>query len=118
MAVSLEKPNPNARRGPRSRTYLGAKLVYGDGAFSLDCLMRDFSDAGARIKVPEGLPIPDQVFLVELRTGVAYEAEVVWRRLPEIGLKFLHQHDLANASHPHIRIMRRLWAEAQGRSGL
>jgi hypothetical protein len=106
------------RRAMRQRAFLGAKLVYGDGAFTVDCVVRDVSLTGARIKLPEGQAVPDSVFLVEMRSGIAYEARVAWKRHPEIGLEFIHQHGLAEASTPHMMILKRLWMETQQRSGI
>ncbi len=100
----------NSRKTPRQRAYLGGKLVYGD-YFSLDCIVRDISDGGARVQIPAGQAAPDNVYLVELRSGIAYEAQVVWRRYPLIGLTFTHQYGLADASTPHLRILRRLWMD-------
>jgi hypothetical protein len=106
------------RRELRQRAYLGAKLVYGDGAFTLDCVVRDITLNGARVRLPEGQAVPDKVFLVELRSGIAYEAQVTWKRHPEIGLKFVHQHGLSEASGPHLMILKRLWLEHCERPGV
>jgi hypothetical protein len=117
MTALAENPSDH-RRAPRQRSFLGGKLVYGDGAFTLDCVVRDVSTTGARVKVPEGQAVPDTVFLVEMRSGIAYEARVAWKRHPEIGLEFVHQHGLAEASTPHMMILKRLWIETQQRSGV
>ena len=117
-ATAAELSSTEARRAVRQRSFLGAKLSYGDGAFTFDCVVRDVSETGARVKVPQGLAVPNHVFLVETRSGIAYEARVVWKRHPEIGLEFVHQHGLAEASTPHMMILKRLWLESQQRSGV
>ena len=81
-------------------------------------MLRDVSTTGARVKLPDGQAVPDSVYLVEVRSGIAYEARVAWKRHPEIGLEFVHQHGLAEASAPHLMILKRLWIETQQRSGL
>ncbi len=101
------------RKAPRPRTYVGGKLVYGD-YFSVDCVVRDITDGGARVQISCDQPVPDQLFLVDLRSGIAYEARVAWRRYPQIGLAFEHQYGLAEASTPHLRILRRLWMDKRG----
>jgi hypothetical protein len=106
------------RREARHRAFLGAKLVYGDGAFTLDCVVRDISVDGARVKLPQGQAVPDRLFLVEIRSGIAYEAQVAWKRHPEIGLTFIHQFGLREASTPHLMILKRLWVEQCQRSGI
>jgi hypothetical protein len=115
---ALTPASTDGRRAERHRTLLGAKLVYGDGAFTLDCVLRDLSATGARVKVPDGLAVPDTVFLVEMRAGVAYAARVVWKRHPLIGLAFIEQRDLRQADTPLLLFMKRLWTEHGERSGI
>ena len=55
---------------------------------------------------------------MEMRSGIAYEARVAWKRHPEIGLEFIHQHGLREASAPHLMILKRLWIEHCQRSGI
>jgi hypothetical protein len=93
-------------------------LAYGDGYFTLDGIVRDVSEFGARVKVPDGLAVPQFLFFVSLREGVPYEAEVVWRRHPEIGLRFLRRCSFEDVHVPDIGILKRLWTESQQRSGL
>ncbi len=102
------------RSQPRPRTYLGGKLVYGD-YFSLDCVVRDINTGGARVQLPEGQAVPDKVFLVDLKTAIAYDAHVAWRRYPLIGLTFDHQYGLAEAATPHLRILKQLWMSSRER---
>ena len=119
MAISAaDLASAEHRRSLRQRSFLGAKLVYGDGAFTVDCVVRDVSETGARVKLPDGQAVPDRLFLVEMRSGIAYEARVAWKRHPEIGLEFVHQHGLAEASTPHLMILKRLWLEGRQRSGV
>ena len=96
------------RRAPRQRTFLGGKLLYA-GAYSTDCIVRDMSDKGARLELPNGLPIPDEVQLLELKSGIAFDARVIWRRYPQIGIKFTNQHLLGGDVSPSLRILKRLW---------
>jgi hypothetical protein len=104
------------RREARQRSYLGGKLVYGD-YFSLDCIVRDINGGGAKIQIPDGQAAPDKVYLVDLKSAIAYEAHVVWRRYPLIGLAFDHQYGLIDASTPHLRILKQLWMSARERGG-
>lgn len=104
------------RKTPRQRAYIGGKLVYGD-YFSLDCVVRDITTDGAKLQLPEGQAVPDKVYLVDLKTAIAYDAHVVWRRYPLIGLAFDHQHGLTEASTPHLRILKQLWMSARERGG-
>lgn len=106
--MSLPALSTEHRREGRQRAYLGGKLVYGD-YFSLDCVVRDINTGGARLQLPEGQAVPDKVFLVDMKSAIAYDAHVVWRRYPLVGIQFEHQYGLAEASTPHLRILKQLW---------
>ena len=106
------------RQTLRTRALLGGKLAYGEGFFTLDCLVRDLSTSGARVKVPEGLGVPQVIYFLELRSGAVYEAKVVWRRHPEIGLQFTKVCSLDDPDNADLKILKRLWAESQHRSGV
>ena len=40
--------------------------------------------------------IPNRLYFLELKSGAAYEADVVWRRSPQFGLRFVRRIDLEN----------------------
>ncbi len=103
------------RRAKRHRALLGGKLVYGDGAFTVDCIVRDLSLTGARVSVPEGLGVPDLVYFLELRSATAYEARVIWKRYPLLGLEFIERYDIEHPTNPSMVTLKRLWTEGQQR---
>ncbi len=106
----------DGRRVPRRRVLLTGKLTYGDG-LSMDCAIREESDIGARVVVGPQL-LPRQVVLVSVTRGVAYEAQVMWRRGKEAGLRFLKAHPFkSDALEPlsQVELARKLWAETLAR---
>jgi hypothetical protein len=54
----------------------------------VDCLIRDFSSAGARIEVADGASLPDNVELFFPLKKAMLQARVRWRGEGEIGLTF------------------------------
>ena len=99
----------------RRRTILAGKIVYGNGAFSTSCAIRDITDAGARIKLPSPhQTLPANVLLIDVRQGAAYMADVVWSQPPEFGLHFTARHDM-NALPTEISYLRRIWVDASVR---
>ena len=79
---------PKNRAAPRTRVLFGGKIVHGDGAFSVDCTIRDLSQTGAKITLGQRVAIPSEVWFIDLHSGIAYAAQVVWRRTPYAGLRF------------------------------
>lgn len=107
-------PTPKARAATRKRVLFGGKVVHGEGAFSVDCIIRDLSDSGAKITLGQRVSIPEEVWFIDLKPGIAYQAQVVWRRSPAFGLKFLKRVDLATAPKD-LAYLARLWNASSSR---
>jgi hypothetical protein len=100
-------PIVEARKSPRKRVILGGKIVYNEGSYTYDCRIRDLSDGGARVVVAAGLVIPTHVVLIDTRSSIAYESEVIWLKAPEFGLKFLATHSLKGQLPPQLQYLKR-----------
>ena len=79
------EPAKDQRAAPRRRVLLGGSVVFGQGAQSLVCTIRDLSDDGARVRLKGLTALPAQVFLIEMRRGLAFEAKVAWAAGGEVG---------------------------------
>ena len=122
MAASGE-PAPQTssadqRAAARRRVLLAGKLVYGDADLTIPCGIRDLSESGARVRVSGPVALPQKLILVEQRTGQAFECEIAWRRLPEVGLKFLAVHDLTSGDPNERKMLKRIWLEGADRYSL
>jgi hypothetical protein len=79
----------NRRRQVRRKALWGARLASLDGNRYLHCLATDISSAGARVNI-EDQPFGDShAYFLDLRNRFAYEAKVVWRTPPDLGLQFI-----------------------------
>ena len=106
------KPKPiEARRALRARTFYGGRIVYRDGAYSVDCIVRDFSGDGACIELPAARLVAKRFYLLTLKQEIAYDAEVVWRHSELIGLKFIGTIDLARSKVKELGFLKRFWLE-------
>ena len=95
------------RRHRRHRMILPGKLWCGIQSPTIDCLIGDASIGGARVRVRQGVTVPNNVFLIHLREWVAYRARVVWRRTDgNLGLAFKGSIDLRGALTPELQTMR------------
>ena len=78
-------------REPRSETrrrcFLGARLAFNNRNSTLDCLIRDISDRGARLEVARPDDLPNTFDLEIPRERRRFHAEVVWRRGQSCGLR-------------------------------
>ena len=121
MVVSVRSTplSPKARAAERRRSLrravtLGGRLYYGLAGLSIDCVIRDLSEHGARIAVPKASwRAPKEIRLLSLREGRIYIGEVVWNRGRYLGLDFSSVIDAATATDPEFAPIRAAWL-AQG----
>lgn len=76
------------REAFRGRVYYGGRLAFNDRKSTLDCIVRNFSQAGARVEINEAAILPDELDIMIERRSVAFLARVVWRQEHEAGLVF------------------------------
>ena len=76
------------RAAPRKRVVLPGRIVLAGGG-ALDCRVRDLSDTGARLKVGDVGGLPTSFSLEVLSNGSRRQAEMVWARDFEIGVRFI-----------------------------
>lgn len=56
---------------------------------TIDCAIRDLSEAGARVRVQGEIPLPIKFLFVDITNRAAYEVQCVWRNERELGVKLL-----------------------------
>lgn len=76
------------RVAPRQKSFLRGCVYFDKRRRSLDCLIRDFSEHGARIIFSENVSVPDAVELSIPQKQKTLRARVQWRHGDEIGLAF------------------------------
>ena len=76
------------RSPPRRRAILKAELRFNGGASTVACIVRDVSDAGARIELAGDVPIPDRFDLHIAKSQQTRCATLRWKRGHEVGVAF------------------------------
>jgi len=99
------------RSESRLRTFLGGKLVFGPQDLTADCAVRNLTTRGAKIQTSVAASLSPSVWLIIVRRGVVYRANLAWRRGDEAGLKFESEHDIATDQDPRLKIIRYVWKE-------
>lgn len=79
---------PEQRETSRKRAYMAAYGCAADGGPPLFCLVRDISARGARIGFVDTTTFPARLDLHIGGRNRVYQAEVVWRRRSEVGVRF------------------------------
>ena len=79
----------NRRSFPRYEVWIPGKLLWGNGAYARDCIIRDLSEGGACVDTTVFVNVPDRVDLFEGKTGTIFECAVRWQRDDLVGLQFV-----------------------------
>jgi riboflavin biosynthesis pyrimidine reductase len=94
--------------GPRRRVLLGGVTTYEDGAYTLNCQIRDLNEKGARIVVSSRQSLPEELYLVVTRDHMAHKARLVWRKGDEAGLEFVSSEDIRQITDPSRKYLSRI----------
>jgi PilZ domain-containing protein len=105
----------NRRQARRARVLLGGIVVSRDGGRTWNCSIKDLSETGAKIQVADSQVIPERAYFINLKSGIAYEVQTAWLRLPLAGLKFGQSFPLEGLPDPKLGFLRRLWTERRNR---
>lgn len=76
------------RRAPRMRTLKAGRIVIDHGAQVYDCMLRNTSDGGVLLKVPNTHQVPEEFLLYMDTDGIRRPVKVAWRTADQIGVCF------------------------------
>jgi uncharacterized protein YceH (UPF0502 family) len=97
------------RRGStRHKSFLRGFVYFDKGRAVMSCLVRDFSEDGARIILSETAAIPDVVKLHIPQREETRRAHVQWRRGDEIGLAFAEANPVTTTSTQESELIQRV----------
>jgi hypothetical protein len=76
------------RIAARTRSFLQGRIFYNNRRSSVDCLIRDYSETGAKLKFSESIAVPEAIELFVPNKDVIHRARVQWRAGDEMGVAF------------------------------
>jgi hypothetical protein len=76
------------RKLTRSRVLKGAKIVIGS-ASTIDCVVRNVTNSGARIQIANTIELPESLGLTFDGGFTVRACRVAWRSVTETGVQFL-----------------------------
>ena len=76
------------RQHPRNRVYYGGMVAFNARNSTLACVVRNFSQRGAKIEFENSAMLPDRVDFEIERRGLSCQAHLVWRDRNAAGLVF------------------------------
>jgi hypothetical protein len=76
------------RIATRTRSFLQGRIFYNNRRSSVDCLIRDYSETGAKLKFSESITVPEAIELYIPNREIIHRARVQWRAGDEMGVAF------------------------------
>ena len=77
------------RRAARQTSFMQGRIYFNNRRSSVDCLIRDISATGAKLKFSSAVETPALVELHIPTKEETHSAKVMWRRGEEMGVKFM-----------------------------
>jgi hypothetical protein len=76
------------RSATRQKSFLQGRIYFNNRRSSVDCLIRDYSETGARLKFSETAAVPEAIELYIPNKEEVHRARVEWRSGDEMGISF------------------------------
>ena len=109
-----QAPPVERRRTQRQRALLTGKLATDGANITIDCVIRNLSAEGALVETTSPHLIPNELHLLQVSEGVAWDAKVAWRRGNKVGLQLIERHDLRETTARQLKALRHVWTHMAG----
>ena len=74
------------RAHPRHKTFIKGRIYFNNRLSSMDCIVRDIGEQGSRLEFSESVTLPDVFELYLPNKDEYFQAHVIWRKGPNIGI--------------------------------
>lgn len=88
LAYAQDCSTGHKRKHQRIRVLKGARLHFKNKLVSFDCMIRDLSVGGARLRLNGPIGLPDYFDIRMNSTGDRFPARLVWRHGNDAGVSF------------------------------
>ena len=68
---------------------MGGKIAFNNRWCTIDCLVRNMSEGGAKLEFAEPVQVPGELDLIIPMKGDSRRVQVVWRRAKTLGITFV-----------------------------
>ncbi len=79
----------HARKLERSRSILGATIVYNNRNSTIECQIRNISRSGAKLSISHSVGLPEEFDVEVPQKGKTYRARLCWRDEFSAGIEFI-----------------------------
>lgn len=89
-SLTMSRRRKETRQSDRKTVFKPASLAYGE-ANATHCIVNNISTHGARITIDRNDAFPQQVTLKIDLSAISYDAQIMWCKDKEYGLRFLDE---------------------------
>lgn len=82
------------RKVERVRSFMSAQVMF-NAMPAIDCVVRNYSNAGVRLEIPDRMPLPNEFELNIPHKGRIFHARVAWRGEGIVGAEFIEKNGAA-----------------------
>lgn len=97
------------------RSTANARGVVVAPGLEMPCLIADVSTAGLKLRLDRGLSLPRQLQVIDIAQGIVIEADLVWAKGLEAGVRRKGQASLRGLTPSRLAAARAAWLRAGGR---
>ena len=72
----------------RHKTFIKGRIYFNNRLSSVDCVVRDVTEKGARLQVPESVAVPDAFELYLPNKDEHFRAQARWRKGDQLGVSW------------------------------
>ena len=91
----------NRRTATRQKALLQGRILFNNRRMSVDCMVRDLSSEGARLKIAGAVSVPDAIELYLPARDEYRRVKVQWRHGDELGVAFVLENMVSPALAPN-----------------
>jgi hypothetical protein len=86
----METPLQERRAHVRQKSFLQGRIYYNTRRATVDCIVRDITEHGARLKFADSAVVPDAFELYIPNRQETFKAHAIWNNGTEVGVTFEH----------------------------
>jgi hypothetical protein len=90
------------RQAERIRSFLRAQIVFNNRMSTIDCIIKNISQTGAKVALNESLTVPTEFEIDIPQKGRSHRARLVWRDKDAIGIQFTDSKPLMTSPTPQV----------------
>jgi PilZ domain len=87
LGASMPEESSEHRRTPRHRVLKEGRIVIRDHS-TIDCVVRDLSQTGAKLRLPDSIHLPETFDLLLVRDATIVPVRLAWRKGDLVGVAF------------------------------